>query len=374
MRASTPMARREYSNFCCAARGDAQPMRHTTKQARAAILLAILAALAACETPRPAKRADSRPVEAPAVRSEPARAVEAPAIGAEKSSVAQPTLETGRPTRSEAQIPSRSASVTFPPNDGTGTGMPTSTPRLERFDLLVPGTTSKLVLVPIPAPAETRLGETSMPPRAFLASTTEITWDMYDAFVFAMDRGETEKDPPDAFARPSKPYITMDRGFGHAGYPVISVSFRGASEFCRWLSARTGRRFRLPTEGEWLHAARGGSEDLAAVSSPEALEARAWYQANSKVRGRASTRPVGRKTPNDYGLHDVLGNAAEWTVGPDGKGVLRGGSFKEPASSVALEARVPDDPAFNATDPQIPKSVWWLADGPFAGFRVVCDP
>jgi len=327
-------------------------MRKTTKHASTAIWLAIPAAVASCRSAT-TDRVDARPVEAPAARGETARAIEAPAIGAE-SAIEAPAIG----SQGELAKPPSPAGESAP---------------LERVELFVPGTTSKLVLVPIPAGAvHTSAGTESVGP--FLASTTEITWDMYDAFVFAMDRAETEKDPPDAFARPSKPYILMDRGFGHAGYPVISVSFRGASEFCRWLSTRTGKRFRLPTEAEWRHAARGGVEAAQATDSADALEASAWYQANSKQRGRASTRPVGKKSANGFGLHDVLGNAAEWTVGADGKGVLRGGSFKEPAGAVSLEARVPDDPAFNSTDPQIPKSVWWLADGPFAGFRVVCDP
>lgn len=239
------------------------------------------------------------------------------------------------------------------------------------FEILVPGTTAKLALVPI------RRAEILTPqPIAvgpFFASTTEITWDMYDAFVFAMDRAETEKDPPDAFARPSKPYILMDRGFGHTGYPVISVSFRGAQEFCRWLSAKTGKSFRLPTELEWFHAA-GAMSPTDPAENPARLEEVAWFQENSKKRGRMTSRPVGTKEPNAFGLFDVHGNAAEWTIAPDGTGVLRGGSFKDPAEKVALRSRLPDDPTFNATDPQIPKSVWWLADGPFAGFRVVCDP
>lgn len=235
----------------------------------------------------------------------------------------------------------------------------------------MPGTTAKLSFAPIPAGEARGADGSHVAVGPFFAATTEITWDMYDAFVFAMERAEAETDPPDAFARPSKPYILMDRGFGHSGYPVISVSFRGATEFCRWLSARTGKRVRLPTEAEWTHAARGG-----APAEPDAglLGTAAWYQANSKTRGRPSTKPVGTKAANGYGLHDVLGNAAEWTVGADGKGVLRGGSFKDPADKVGLAARLPDDPAFNATDPQVPKSVWWLADGPFAGLRVVCDP
>ncbi len=278
-----------------------------------------------------------------------------PGSGAASSVETSPiTSETNAAAKSEVAAPT---AVTAP---------------LERAELLVPGTTSQLVLAPIPAGAvHTVAGTVSVGP--LLASTTEITWDMYDAFVFAMDRAETEKDPPDAFARPSKPYILMDRGFGHAGYPVISVSFRGASEFCRWLSTKTGKRFRLPTEVEWFFAASAMSP-TDPTDDPARLEASAWFQANSKKRGRMTTRPVGTKEPNAFGLYDVHGNAAEWAVAPEGGGVLCGGSFRDPADKVTLRARVADDPSFNATDPQIPKSVWWLADGPFAGFRVVCDP
>lgn len=256
---------------------------------------------------------------------------------------------------------------------------PPAEPLLERFTVLVPGSTEQLELVPIPAgvvAADDGAGgrrEVAVGP--LFVATTEVTWDMYDAFVFAMDRAEGEKDPPDAWARPSKPYILMDRGFGHAGYPAISVSFRGASEFAKWLSAKTGRPFRLPTETEWEHAARAGSAGAYAHGDePAGLDTTAWFRANSITGGRPSTHAVGKKAANAWGLFDVHGNAAEWTVAESGTGVLRGGSFKDPAAKLGLGARVPDDKAFNQTDPQLPKSVWWLADGPFAGFRVACDP
>jgi hypothetical protein len=68
----------------------------------------------------------------------------------------------------------------------------------------------------------------------------------------------------------------------------------------------------------------------------------------------------------------MLGNAAEWCVDPDGAAVLRGGSFRDRAQDVGLQSVATPTPAWNATDPQIPKSRWWLADGDFAGFRIVC--
>ncbi len=299
------------------------PMRSTVFPARIALLL-LAALLGACATRTSETRADT----AEATRGMDARATPAPA----------PRV---------AALP------------------------LQPFEVMVPGTTAKLVMQPILGGAVQLAGGPHVALAPYFASTTEVTWDMYDAFVFAMERDEAEKDPYDAFARPSKPYILMDRGFGHAGYPVISVSFRGATEFCRWLANRTGKRFRLPTGAEWEHAASGGATgDLDA----SALDASAWYAANSKSRGRVSTHPVGKKAPNGYGLLDVRGNAAEWTLGADHKGELRGGSFKDAADELRLGERRPNDPAWNQTDPQIPKSIWWLADGPFAGFRVVCDP
>ncbi|MDZ4772197.1 MAG: SUMF1/EgtB/PvdO family nonheme iron enzyme [Planctomycetota bacterium] len=233
-----------------------------------------------------------------------------------------------------------------------------TTPALHPFELTVPGTTTKLTFVPIPGDADTQ---------TYFLARTETTWDMYDAFVFAMDRPETEKDPPDAFARPSKPYILMDRGFGHAGFPVISVSYRGASEFCRWLSHKTGKRMRLPSESEWQRAAEMGSKTGVALSDV------AWFKDNSELDMRATTHAIATKKSDALGLYDMLGNASEWTTSATGTGVARGGSFRDPAALVTTSARRLDDKSLNRTDPQIPRSKWWLADGGFIGFRVLCE-
>jgi sulfatase modifying factor 1 len=234
----------------------------------------------------------------------------------------------------------------------------------------VPGTTVSLVFRPVPAGFPERApqgaGSAATDPSFFIA-TTETTWDMYDAFVFALDREKDATDPPDAWARPSKPYILMDRGFGHAGHPAISVSFRGATEFCRWLTTRTHQHIRLPSADEWQIACELGGD------AQPGIEERAWCAENSEVEMRLATHPVATKTEDALGLHDLLANAAEWTVGADGQGIARGGSFKDAAAKLATSTRRADDRALNATDPQIPKSVWWLADGGFIGFRVVLD-
>ena len=69
----------------------------------------------------------------------------------------------------------------------------------------------------------------------------------------------------------------------------------------------------------------------------------------------------------------MLGNAGEWCTAPDGTCAVRGGSYGDPAATVRVDARAPPNPAWNKSDPQIPKSKWWLADGPFVGFRIALE-
>jgi formylglycine-generating enzyme required for sulfatase activity len=200
-------------------------------------------------------------------------------------------------------------------------------------------------------------------------STLEVTWDLYDIFVYRLD----EPDPSvplaaDAVARPSKPYLPPDRGFGHAGFPAISMTYHAANEFCKWLSEKTGRKYRLATEDEWEWAARAGGE---ATGTPtgDALKAAAWFAETSPDQ----TRAAGSKAPNAWGFHDLLGNAQEWVTGRDRRGVTKGGSFRDAAEKMTAGHREPYQSAWQASDPQMPKSRWWLADGATVGFRVVCE-
>jgi formylglycine-generating enzyme required for sulfatase activity len=237
-----------------------------------------------------------------------------------------------------------------------------SDPLPERFEQNIPGTLATFRMVRLPD-GEIALNGTRHGVRNLWMGETEVTWDVFDVWAYRFDlTAEQVAGGVDAEARPSRPYGAPDRGFGHAGYAALGMTFEAAEEFCRWLSARTGRTYRLPTEAEWEYAARAGGESVE-------LERCAWFWDNADDK----TQPVGRKAPNRWGLYDLLGNVAEWTVGFDGRPVACGGSFLDRAPDVSPAARKRQTPAWNDTDPQTPKSRWWLSDAPFVGFRVVLE-
>ena len=183
--------------------------------------------------------------------------------------------------------------------------------------------------------------------------------------------------------------------------PVMRVSWDDAMAFCAWLSARTGLRFRLPTEAEWEWACRAGTATALAYGGVDtdfstranagdrsftiaqrttgglehlALEGAAL--ADTRFDDHATvTLPVGSYAPNAWGLHDLHGNAAEWTLSAyrsfpyaaDGRDdpalaaatrVVRGGSFFDPPARCRSAFRLDYPPwrrLFNV------------------GFRVVCE-
>jgi len=241
------------------------------------------------------------------------------------------------------------------PGGPGGTGAMDATPAIlpdERlpFSETIPASGISIEMVPVPG----SLDGTIQP---FYLSSTEIPWDAYDVLTFELDIDEGVEGV-DGVTRPTRPYVAADRGFGHMGYPCVSISLNGAQAFCEWLTIVSGRLHRLPTEQEWEHAIKVGG-----TGAP------AWDRSNAGE----STHPIGSLPADALGLHDMSGNVAEWCTLPDGAGVMRGGSFLDDAEHTGLGGRMLPTPAWNVTDPQIPKSPWWLADGPFAGFRVLCE-
>jgi formylglycine-generating enzyme required for sulfatase activity len=91
--------------------------------------------------------------------------------------------------------------------------------------------------------------------------------------------------------------------------PVESVSWDDAVEFCKKLSAKEGKTYRLPTEAEWEYACRAGTPTSYSFGDDEAsLGEYAWFRGNAERK----THPVGQKKPNAWGLFDMHGNVWEW--------------------------------------------------------------
>jgi hypothetical protein len=198
--------------------------------------------------------------------------------------------------------------------------------------------------------------------KPFYAARTEVPWELFDAFIYGLDAKAGQSTPEaDAVTRPTKPYVSVDRGFGHQGWPAISMSSKGAVQFCEWLSRKTGRTYRLPTIAEWKCMAK------ASGVTAESMARHAWTDADADVR----THRCGEKPADAAGLVDLWGNAAEWCIAEGGGFCILGGSYRDERIDPAAMKPVPETPSWNDSDPQFPKSVWWLVDGPFIGMRVV---
>ena len=150
----------------------------------------------------------------------------------------------------------------------------------------------------------------------------EVTWDEYDQFAFSLDLKKKKREgvdlasqpagekKADAVTRPTPPYADETFGFGRKGQPVICITHHAAMEYCRWLSAKTGKVYRLPTEAEWEYACRAGTKTAYFFGDDAAqIGEYAWYVENAE-----KPQPIGKKKPNPWGLYDIHGNVAEWCL------------------------------------------------------------
>ncbi len=253
--------------------------------------------------------------------------------------------------------------------------------QFQDYDEVLPGTSIRFKMITIEGGTLPQTSDQDLSIESFWLGQTEVTWNEYEEFYFGGVRPDLTIDVKgrvDAVSRPTPPYGAPDRGWGTGKRPAMSMTFYAAIQYCEWLSALTGRKYRLPTEKEWQYACLADS--ARASPSDPALDQYSWNRSNSRRR----TNQVGQKLANPWGLFDILGNVAEF--GQKGSGpvdyqktkggrrpdpTIHGGSFRDDVESLscAVPAYV-DEKACLRTDPNAPKSKWWYSDCFNIGFRV----
>lgn len=247
----------------------------------------------------------------------------------------------------------------------------------------------------------------------------EVTWDQFWAFYSeTMSEGRT---PPskiyanntrkdiDAVSGPTPPFGAPDQGWGMGDRPAITMTHYSAETFCQWLTLKTGKKYRLPTEAEWEYAARGGTstpyffEGNPKKFSNEGFMKNIFKADTTGINGftiyannssNRSQEPAKVKA-NPFGLKNMLGNVMEYCsdwyaedayknikdgeLDPKGPSegeeyVVRGGLYNSDAADLRSAARAhTEHDKWLKTDPQNPKSIWWYSDIKGIGFRVVCE-
>ncbi|MGL4944472.1 MAG: formylglycine-generating enzyme family protein [Thermoguttaceae bacterium] len=236
----------------------------------------------------------------------------------------------------------------------------------------------------------------------------EVTWKEFEQFALkylrqahASDASKrsSRSDIADALCAPTAAYNISSISYGRAGkvgYPASGMTAYAAMVYCKWLTALTGRYYRLPTEAEWEYACRAGTttpHHFGTAKELDDLDDYAWHFDNVEE----GYMPVKKKKPNPWGLYDMYGNVAEWcldaynkdvhTAWKDGKltfvkadrktlsgfgSVARGGSCDDDDVKHFRSARrIVSTAKWKAQDPQFPQSIWWVTDAPFVGFRIV---
>jgi formylglycine-generating enzyme required for sulfatase activity len=199
---------------------------------------------------------------------------------------------------------------------------------------------------------------------AFLLAATQVTNAEYARFLIA-----TGAQPPPFW---------LDANFNHPEQPVTAVSWHEAARYCEWMCEQTVRAYRLPTEAEWEHAARGGLEQKQFPWGDDPPQSLPDYA----TRWQTGPESVARYAPNAFGLYDICDNVHEWcsdwydqnyyAISPDRnppgpeqsalnppRKSSRGGSWRHHIKVSRCSARSSIPPEFQYAD---------------YGFRVACNP
>ena len=255
--------------------------------------------------------------------------------------------------------------------------------------------------------------------KPFWMGKSEVSWREYELFYKQTGgegrsgdqvRSAESNSTVDGITGPTPAYGNPDQGWGRGQRPAITMTHFAARKYCEWLSKVTGKTYRLPTEAEWEYACRGNTSGAyffdgdPADIQPDNIWDEFFGGDTSLINSYVvSVLNSGGKThlpsavqPNPYGLVHMLGNVREFcsdwyredayteytnsdienfTGLKNGSAhVIRGGSYKSDAADLRIANRdFTRKKAWQTTDPQIPKSLWWYSDCNDVGFRVVCE-
>ena len=218
--------------------------------------------------------------------------------------------------------------------------------------------------------------------RSFYLAATETTLGEFRAFV--AETGyvtDAERDGKGADGKANGRWTSGPAfSWNNMGYergddqPVVNVSWNDARAYCSWLSAKEGRRYRLPTEAEWEYACRAGSTGRYSWGDDDAQQnEHSWTRANSA----GGPHPVAQLKPNAWGLYDMLGNVYEYCQDVFVAAPYDPAQSVDPKGPETGESRVVRSGSWG-TDPMHPRCAF--RGGASAthrnmrdGFRVACD-
>ncbi|MCW9024583.1 MAG: formylglycine-generating enzyme family protein [Gammaproteobacteria bacterium] len=185
---------------------------------------------------------------------------------------------------------------------------------------------------------------------------------------FAIGMYEVTFDQYDQFCNDTRRTLPSDSGWGRGQRPVINVSWEDAMAYTKWLSRKTRKTYRLPSDSEWEYAGRAGSKTRFWWGN-EVGYAHANCEGCGSLWDGEKTARVGKFLPNAYGLHDTAGNVFEWVAdclhtdfskapidgtpldkAGCGKRVIRGGAWSFPAKESRSANRWRDFPTRQSDD------------------------